>query len=404
MEKNMSLGLKEALSLTLEHIEPLPAINVSLVDSVDRIAASDLYALVDSPTTDVSRKDGYAVLSHEAARATSENPVRLFLSGAMAAGGEKDTPVNPGTAVRILTGARIPPGADAVVAEEHTKREGNDVLIEAPAEPKNILPRGSDVVFRTCILKAGRKIVPNMTGLLAVAGHSVVPVYRKPIVGIIGTGDELVEPGNPLAEGKLYASNVVTLAAWCARYGMKTRTAIVHDNDDAIRNSIETMSDTTNAVVTSGGAWTGDYDLVAKILEGLGWRKVFHCIRIGPGKAVGFGMLNNKPVFILPGGPPSNLMGFLQIALPGLLALSGHANPVLPTMAARLAAEIRGGNLEWTDFFFGNLTLDGEVPTFYPMKKRSRLGSIAEAAAIASIPEDQDHILAGSIVPVQLLR
>ena len=128
--KGMSLGLKEALRLTLEGgITPLPPENVALVDSVDRVAASDLYALVDSPSMDASLKDGYAVLSHEIARATAENPVRLRLLGSMAAGGEKDIQVEPGTTVRVLTGARIPTGADAVVAEEFVRQGDNHVLI-----------------------------------------------------------------------------------------------------------------------------------------------------------------------------------------------------------------------------------------------------------------------------------
>ena len=126
--------------------------------------------------------------------------------------------------MRVLTGARIPTGADAVVAEEFVKKEENDVLIESFAEPKNILPRGSDVASRTCILRTGQQISPGMAGLLAAAGHSTVPVFRNPFVGIIGTGDELVEPGKPLAEGKLYASNMMTLGAWCNKYKMKTRT------------------------------------------------------------------------------------------------------------------------------------------------------------------------------------
>ena len=145
--KGMSLGLKEALRLTLEGIKPLPAENVSLVDSVDRVAASDLYALVDSPSMDSSRKDGYAVLSHEVAGATVENPVRLRLLGSMAAGGEKDIRIKPGTTVRVLTGARIPTGADAVVAEEYVKPEGNHVLIQTFAEPGRIFcTAGSDVI------------------------------------------------------------------------------------------------------------------------------------------------------------------------------------------------------------------------------------------------------------------
>jgi len=403
--KSMSLGLKEALHLTIEITQPLPAETVALFDSVDRVAASDLLALVDSPSMDASRKDGYAVLSHEIARASAANPIRLRVLGTMAAGDEKDFQIQPGTTVRVLTGARIPTGADTVVAEEFVKRECNDILIETITESgKNILLRGSDVTFGKCILRSGQPISPIMAGLLVAAGHSMVPVFKNPVVGIIGTGDEIVEPGQSLAEGQLYASNIMTLATWCKKYKMKPRLEIVEDDHGAIFNTLKTMSAETDAVITSGGAWTGDHDIVAQVLEGLEWQEVFHRIRIGPGKAVGFGLLNKKPVFILPGGPPSNLMSFLQIALPGLLTLSGHANPGLPRMNARLASDLRESELDWTDFFFGTLELGEGLPTFHPMKKRSRLSSIAEAAAIASIPEGQDFIQAGAEISVQLLK
>ena len=114
-------------------------------------------------------------------------------------------------------------------------------------------------------------------------------------MGIIGTGDEIVEPGKPLAEGKLYASNIMTLAGWCNKYKMKTRMTIVKDDHDAIFSALKMLSDETDAVITSGGAWTGDRDMVAQVLEGLGWEEVFHRIRIGPGKAVGFGILDKTP-------------------------------------------------------------------------------------------------------------
>lgn len=404
MRKGSYLGLKEALRLTIENIRPLPAENVALVDSVSRIAAADLYALVDSPSMDSSRKDGYAVLSHEVADATRENPIRLRVVGSMSAGGTEDIHVEPGTAVRVLTGARIPTGADAVVAEEFVTHGGQDILVQAAAEPKNILPRAGDVTQRKCILRKGRVIHPNMTGLLAVAGHSTVPVWMNPVVGIIGTGDELVEPGKPLSEGKLYASNIVTLAGWCNKYRMTPLMAVVEDDHYPMLSMLRTFSEKTDALITSGGAWTGDRDIVARVLEELGWKQVFHRIRMGPGKAVGFGVLNGKPVFILPGGPPSNLMGFLQIALPGLLALSGHTNPGLPTMNAVIGAELDDGDPEWTDFFFGTLELHEGMPTFYPMKKRTRLHTIADATAVTSIPEGQDHLAKGSVITVQLLQ
>jgi molybdopterin molybdotransferase len=401
--KSMTLGLKEALRLTLDNIQPLSAENVPLVDSVDRVAASDLHALMDSPSMDSSRKDGYAVLSREVAYATIESPVRLRLLGSMAAGGEEDIQVKPGTTVRVLTGARIPTGADAVVAEEYVIRKDDEVLIQAFAEPKNVLARGSDAALGQCILSKGQQIPPAVTGLLAVAGHSAVPVIRSPLVGIIGTGDELIEPGRPLREGKLYASNIITLASWCGRHKMTASMTIVKDSHYAILNALKMFSNETDAVITSGGAWTGDHDMVAEVLKELGWREVFHRIRIGPGKAVGFGLLNKKPVFILPGGPPSNLMGFLQIALPGLLTLAGYTDPLLPTTRARLASELRESEPDWTDFFFGSLEPDDALPIFHPMKKRSRLGAIAGATAIASIPEGQDHLAEGSVISVQLL-
>jgi len=403
--KDMSLGLKEALRMTLEVVRPLPAEDVALVDSIDRVAAADLDALVDSPSMDTSLKDGYAVLSDEIADATAENPVRLRLLGSMAAGGEEEIQIRPGTTVRVLSGARIPTGADAVVAEEFVRQTDNDVLIETFAEPgRNILLRGTDVSFHESILRSGQQISPVVAGLLAAAGHSVVSVFRNPIVGIIGTGDEILEPGDLAAEGKLYASNIMTVAGWCKRHKMKPRMIIVKDDHHAILRALGILSDEADALITSGGAWTGDHDMVAQILAELGWKQVFHRIRMGPGKAVGFGMLDKKPVFVLPGGPPSNLIAFLQIALPGLLALSGHANPGLPRINARLAYDLRDGTTDWTDFFFGTLECGDGLPVFYPMKKRSRLSSIAEAAAVASIPEGQDHLPKGSVTSVQLLK
>jgi molybdopterin molybdotransferase len=403
--KKLSLGLGKALSITLEHIKPLAVENLKLAESTDRVAASDLYALVDSPSVDSSLKDGYAVVSHDIADATPEMPVRLKLAGHLAAGGKKDIELKSGTTIRVLTGARIPAGADAVVSEEFTKPEGNDVLVMNFAEPgRNIQPRGRDVESRSCIIKQGQQISPGIIGLIAAAGHSMVPVFKKPTIAIIGTGDEIVLPGDPLAEGKLFASNIVTINAWCKRYKMNTLMTVVNDDFDTLTNTLKTISAGADAVITSGGAWTGDRDLVAQTLEGLGWQQYFHRIRIGPGKAVGFGMLDGKPVFILPGGPSSNLMGFLQIALPGLLALAGHANPNLPRINARLAADLEGRERDWTDFFFGRLKEEEGFPVFHPLKGSSRLRDIAEAEAIASIPEGQDNLLEGSVISVQVLK
>ncbi len=402
--KNMSLGFEEALRLTLEAIDPLPAESVGLLECVGRVAASDLYALVDSPSSDVSRKDGYAVFYGEVRNAAAA-PVRLTLADSTAAGAARSITLTEGTTVRVLTGARIPSGADAIVAEEYCRADGGDIVIGAPpAEPdRNILPRGRDVRAGQLLLEAGRRVSPAAAGLLAAAGLSKVPVFSRPVVGIIGTGDEIVEPGEPLAEDRLYASNIVTLAGWCTRSGLTSRMAVVKDDPDSILAIFTKMSSGTDVLITSGGAGKGDRDLVADVLERMGWRKIFHQIRMGPGKAVGLGILAGKPVFVLPGGPPSNFMAFLEIAWPGLMRLSGHAKPGLPRTKARLTAEITEGNVGWTDFFFGTVEETEDLPVFHPMEKRSRLDSIARATAVTSIPEGRDHLAQGSVISIQLL-
>lgn len=403
-KRGMMLGFPDALRLVREIVRPLPVEQVPLAASIGRVSASDLDALVDSPSTDVSRKDGYAVSLRDIARATEASPVCLKLLDTAFAGDPRARTIVPGTTVRVLTGARIPSGADTIIAEEYAGKAGTDVFIGNPSGSEvNILKRGADVAKDSLVLPSGRRITPASAGLLAAAGLSTVPVFKNPVPGIIGTGDEIVEPGTPLKQGELYASNVVTLAGWCKKYGMDNHIRTVRDDYDSILDAIKSFASETDVVITSGGAWTGDRDMVAKALDELGWEIIFHRIRMGPGKAVGFGILRGKPVFILPGGPPSNLMGFLQIALPGLLALGGHPDPGLPTIIARLASDITDGDREWTDFFFGILESDEKSLLFHPMEKRTRLSLIANATAIAAIPEGTDRLLKGSFIRVQLL-
>ena len=405
MVKWLAVGLDEALRLTLERINPLlETESVTLLDSVDRVVSEDLYARVDSPSVDASLKDGYAVSAQGVEKATPEHPVRLRLAGCMAAGGQQDFHVTPVTTVRVMTGAKIPPGANAVVSEEFVKTVGDNALVENYAEPgRNILAKGNDVALGQRVVRQGCCLTPGLVGILAAAGYECVSVVRNPKVAIVATGDEVVAPGRPLPEGKLYASNMTTLGAWCRRYKMQTQMAIVKDDPDEILNILHRHSQDADAIMTSGGAWTGDRDMVAQILERLGWKQVFHRIRIGPGKAVGFGLLKKKPVFILPGGPPSNLMGFLQIALPGLLKLSGHLRPGLPVAKVRLASDLTGRHADWTQFFFGVLEIQKEMPLFHPLRNSSRLRSMAEAQAIAAIPEGKTHLPAGTVIPAQLM-
>ena len=228
-------------------------------------------------------------------------------------------------------------------------------------------------------------------------------MVRSPDVAIIATGDEVVAPGQPLPEGKLFASNITTLGSWCRRYGMLPDLNVVKDEEQLIGEALSRSAQAADAIITSGGAWTGDRDLVVRILETLCWRQVFHRIRIGPGKAVGFGLLQHKPIFILPGGPPSNLMGFLQIALPGLLKLAGHQQYGLPSINVRLTTELAGRSADWTQFFYGTLETTADLPVFHALRGKSRLRSMAEAQAVVAVSEGKTLLPAGTVVSAQLL-
>ena len=404
MVKKVAMGLTEALQLMFNAINTLKTEKLPLLECVDRVTACDLLAKVNSPSVDASLKDGFGVISSDIAYATAEKPVRLHRAGLMAAGGTEEIPVTSGTAVQLLTGAGIPPGADAVVAEEFVTIKGDEILVHIHAEPgRNILKKGIDVSYGRTVAQQGEKLTPGIIGILAASGHSNIEVIRNPLVSIVATGDEIVAPGRPLPKGKLYASNISTLSAWCHRYKFQPRPILVKDDPDALFKTFTEQIVENDVMITSGGAWTSDRDLVAKTLARLGWHQLFHRIRIGPGKAVGFGLLDSKPVFILPGGPPSNLIGFLQIALPGLLKLAGHKLQQLPVMPVRLGTTLDGRHKDWTQFIFGTLENQQGKVEFHPLENASRLRSMAEAEAIVTIAEGQTILPAQTETIVQLL-
>ncbi|MFA5903698.1 MAG: molybdopterin molybdotransferase MoeA [Desulfobacula sp.] len=404
MNEDQMMGYEEALKLTLETVSPLTGSRTAdLAESLGRVVAEDLYSQVNSPSIDASMKDGYALRSEEVRQATAQNTVRLAITGVSAAGQPADGMVKPGTAIRILTGAKIPDGADAVLAEEFTTREGDILTVFDTAEPgRNILAKGADVHTDELIAVKGSVLTPGLIGTLAAAGFGSLPVYHRPRVAIIATGDELVIPGQPLPDGKLYASNLEMLKAWCLRYGMPTSFFILKDKPEVIKEKIQFLMASHDALITSGGAWTGDRDFVAETLNSLGWKKLFHSIRIGPGKPVGFGMLNEKPVFILPGGPPSNLTAFLQIALPGLLRLGGHHTPSLPRIMVKLKEEVSSRHIDWTQFVYGKLETRNGYTVFKPLKLSSRLKSMAGAEGVVAVPEGVKSYPAGAVVSAQL--
>jgi molybdopterin molybdotransferase len=397
------ISYKEALQRTLGEISPLGKEEVNVADATGRIIADDCYALVDLPTIDVSLKDGYAIRSKDIASATPENPVLLDLIGLATAGNHWEGEVKDGTAIRILSGAAVPLGAQAIVAEEFATDDGQKVTVINHSEPgRNILPKGNDIFAGQLILKEGAVLHPTNMGHLAAAGYSTLSVRKQPQIAIIATGDEVIAPGMPLTEGKLYASNLITISAWCNRYGMKTSTEVVKDQEERITMELTDRIRDHDAIITSGGAWKGDRDLVIGLLDQLGWQKIYHRVRIGPGKAIGFGLYDGKPIFCLPGGPPSNHMAYLQLALPGLQKLGGAKNPGLLKVIAQLSETISGMR-SWTQFIHGRLEIRHDKMIFQPIKLKSRLQMMAQADGITRIPEGTEMISEGTMISVQVL-
>lgn len=288
------------------------------------------------------------------------------------------------------------------LAEELSPQE---VSIRADAAPgRNILRAGDEVTAGDILVRRGGRLLPGYLGLAAAAGISRVNVYRRPLAALIGVGDEVVAPGEGLRPGQLYASNLVTMQAWLASFGISCVTSVVRDSEKAIQQELRRRLTGADVILTSGGAWGSERDLVIGSLDKLGWREIFHHVRMGPGKGIAFGLWEDKPVFCLPGGPASNEMAFLQLALPGVLRLGGDTRHPLPSVAARLTENVESRHRAWTEFKDAVLSRDaGGGFTVALYRQRSRLQAIASANSLVCIPEGVTSLSRGEIIQVQVL-
>ncbi len=399
------IGYRDALALVYSNVQPVGIEGVAVDLGVGRTVAEDLVALVNNPSVDVSLKDGFAVRSVDVVGASREQPACLRVIGSVFAGAHFEGEVLPGTAVRLCSGSPLPAGADAVVAGEFCEEAPGQVYVRADAgNGRNVLRAGEDIKSGAVIAEKGRVLLPGCLGLIAAAGIHTVRVYRKPRVTLIAVGDEIVAPGGHLRPGQLYASNVVTIASWLAAFGVPYDTAVVGDSRDAIRRELVECLPEADVILTSGGAWGSERDLVVGTLDELGWEKLFHHVRMGPGKALAFGICREKPVFCLPGGPASNEMAFLQLALPGILRMGGHGSHPLQTVPARLTEGVESRHRAWTEFRDATLSCDAAGNYLVtPYHNRSRLQAIASATGLICIPEGVARLSGGEVVAVQVL-
>ncbi len=307
--------------------------------------------------------------------------------------------------MRVTSGAVLPLGADAVVGNEYCEETRAGVRVSEPATfGMNILARGTDIRTGQLLSRTGERLTPGKIGWMAGGGIEEVSAYRLPRVALAATGDEVVAPGVPLKPGQIYASNLYTLAAWLESFSVASTTNVLPDRREVLRRELPAILEPADALLTSGGAWGSDRDLVLQVLEELGWRRVFHRVRLGPGKAVGFGLLKDKPVFCLPGGPPSNEMAFLKLALPGILRMSGRCGSPFPTVEARLTEPVTGREADWTQIRRGRIHQDADgTLRVTPYRPPSRLQSMALADCLIPLPEGVERLEAGEKVRVELL-
>jgi molybdopterin molybdotransferase len=336
------LEYEQALAQVLAAVPAPASESLLLGDAAGRVLAERVQSRVDLPAFDNSSMDGYALRSADVASAKPDASVRLRLLGKVAAGEVFAGEVTAGTCVRLFTGSPLPSGADAVAMQEETRvesSEAGEVLILAPAGPgENIRPRGGDIKRGSTLAEAGELLTVGRIGLLAAAGLKHVRAGRQPVVGLLATGSELREPGQPLAPGQIYESNRIALAALTERAGAVPKTfPLVADVLAATSLALADAFDQCDAVVTSGGVSVGEMDFIKRAFEQIGGELQFWKVAIKPGRPLAFGRCRGKLLFGLPGNPVSALVTFLLLVRPALLRWQGAANGALPAHPGVLA-------------------------------------------------------------------
>ena len=414
------ISVEEALEKVLSYVEVLEPERKPILDCLGQVLAEDVYSTIDIPPLDNSAMDGYALRAKDTRGASESSPRYVVVVGEVAAGSMPTKEVGPGMAIRIMTGAPLPEGADAVVRFEDTdevnrKSSRGDlsqigILCQAK-KGLNVRCRGEDIARGGLILKKGEVLRPQEIGVLASLGHSTALVTRRPIVAILATGDELIGVDQPLAPGKIHDSNTYTIAAEVSRYGGIPK--ILGIGRDSVQSLTEQIDEGLDAdmLITSGGVSKGDYDIVKDVLAERG-EVGFWTVCMKPGKPLAFGVINKVeggrkgkvPHLGLPGNPVSSMITFEQFARPAILKMMGKK--VLAKPAIRAIIEDDVVNTDGRRLFARVIVTKrgGRYHASVTGPQGSGiLTSMARANGLVVIPESSKGVKAGDMVDVQML-
>jgi molybdopterin molybdotransferase len=377
------LSVADAQALVLKDARPLTSEDAPLAKAHGRVLAEDLKALRTQPPAAVSAMDGYAVRAADVASA----PARLKLVGEVAAGHPFDRPVGADEAARIFTGGVVPPGADTIVIQEHTAREGDTVVVQkASAAGRHIRREGLDFKAGDVLLRRGDRLTARGLALAAAMNHPLVPVHRRAKVALLATGDELVMPGTTPGHGQIVYSNGYALMAQVAAEGAEViDLGIAPDRLDATIAAVARAKGLgADVLVTTGGASVGEHDLVQRAFAAEGMALSFWKVALRPGRPLMHGRLGGMEVLGLPGNPVSAFVCGLLFLSPLLRRLAGRADLGPDTESAVLGCDL-AANDERTDYMRAELAIrpDGTlVATPYPVQDSSMLAPLARAGCL----------------------
>jgi molybdopterin molybdotransferase len=392
----------------LSCVEQLPPFRQQLLDVLDLSICEDIVSGISLPSFDNSAMDGYAVYASDIQGASEDSPVRLPVVGEVAAGQAAPHKLAPGTAMKIMTGAAVPVGADTIVPYENTDRGASDVKIVAASEPGQHIRRiGEDVTAGTRVFTAGAAISSRDIGLLAAIGIDKVLVRPRPRVVVISTGSELVEPGLKLAsEQQIYDSNSYMLAAAARIAGAQVfRVGPVSDDPDEVKLAISDQLIRADLILTSGGVSQGDYDVIKAVMPELGVTD-FASVAMQPGKPQGFGLIGDDriPMIMLPGNPVSAFVSFEAFVRPVIRKLMGTTPYVRSVVSCRARHEMRSipGRRQFARGIVSVADRARQVELVGGHGSHL-LGDLARANALVILPEQTERVATGDRVDVWMI-